>query len=240
MNAPVKLRHHCRNPRCRMKLPALVENEHHAFCTSSCHASFYRSRCLVCEEPMRRKNERQRFGSGHRTCQAEYRRFPHVFEPRHHSQLPLAILITRPSRNAYFTGLKTHLRAAHRCLREWFWTDDVDLKLELQDQAGQVLARLEHNRGRYRLTHPRTFPILSWPDRDLDFVKHRAESLALNSLALDPATKARVDRDNAARHPMGPSLNRQLLQETVTPSDWKPTGNGADMPDIPGFLRRRP
>src|SRR6266487_2171733 len=138
----VSLRHGCRNPHCRMKLPAPVENEHHAFCTSGCHASFYRSRCLVCEEPMRRKNERQRFGSGHRTCQAEYRRFPHVFEPPHHSQLPQAVLITRPSRNAHFTGLKTRVRATHRCLREWFWTDEVDLELELQDQAGQVLARL--------------------------------------------------------------------------------------------------
>ncbi len=103
-----------------------------------------------------------------------------------------------------------------------------------------MLARLEHNRGRYRLTHPRTFPILSWRDRDLDFVKHRAESVALNVLALDPATKARVDRDNTARHPMGPPVNRQLSQETVIASYWRPTGNGADMPDLPDFLRRRP
>jgi len=233
------LRHRCRNPRCRMKLPAPVENEHHAFCTSGCHASFYRSRCLVCEEPMRRKNERQRFGSGHRACQAEYRRFPHVFERPRHSQLPQAILITRPSRNAHFTGLKTRVRATHRCLREWFWTDEVDCDLELRDQAGQALARLEHNRGRYRLTRPYTFPILSWPDRDLDFVKRRAESAALNALALDPATKARVDRDNAAGHPMGPPLNRQLSRETAIPSDWKSTGNGADMAGIPDVLRRR-
>jgi hypothetical protein len=73
-------RHYCRNPRCRMKLKAPVENAHHGFCCSSCYASFYRSRCLVCEERLRRKNERQRFGSGHAVCRNEYRRFPHVYD----------------------------------------------------------------------------------------------------------------------------------------------------------------
>jgi hypothetical protein len=58
MNAP--FRHRCRNPRCKLKLPAPVENEHHAFCCRGCYVSFYRSRCLVCEAPIRRRNERQR------------------------------------------------------------------------------------------------------------------------------------------------------------------------------------
>ena len=75
-----KMRHMCRNPHCRSKLPAPVENDHHAFCTLGCHAVFYRSRCLVCEEPMRRKNDAQRFGSGHAVCRSEYRRFPGVFD----------------------------------------------------------------------------------------------------------------------------------------------------------------
>jgi hypothetical protein len=39
---------------------------------SACHAIFYRHRCLVCENAMRRKSERQRFGSGHKICQNEY------------------------------------------------------------------------------------------------------------------------------------------------------------------------
>ena len=83
-DTPDKPRHYCRNLRCRAKLPTPVENEHHAFCCQGCHSSFYRSRCLVCEEPIRRKNERQRFGSGHKTCEQEYRRFPHVYDlPKH-------------------------------------------------------------------------------------------------------------------------------------------------------------
>jgi hypothetical protein len=73
-------RHYCRNTHCRAKLAAPVDNEHHAFCTSGCHAIFYRHRCLVCENAMRRKSERQRFGSGHKICQNEYQRFPHVFD----------------------------------------------------------------------------------------------------------------------------------------------------------------
>jgi hypothetical protein len=45
----IELRHRCRNPKCRSKLPAPVANEREAFCSRGCHASFYRKRCLVCE-----------------------------------------------------------------------------------------------------------------------------------------------------------------------------------------------
>src|SRR5260370_35580344 len=46
---PATLRHRCRNPRCRLRLPKPVENEHHAFCCRSCFESFYRARVRVCE-----------------------------------------------------------------------------------------------------------------------------------------------------------------------------------------------
>ena len=60
-------RHYCRNTHCRAKLAAPVDNEHHAFCTSGCHAIFYRHRCLVCEDAMRRKRDDQRFKNGHKS-----------------------------------------------------------------------------------------------------------------------------------------------------------------------------
>ena len=103
------LRQRCRY--CRSRLAAPVENEHYGFCTRGCHSSFYRSRCLVCEEPMQRKNERQRFKSGHAVCRAEYQRFPHVYElPRYHgSPTP-----TTAPRNADKTGLKTGDKAERR------------------------------------------------------------------------------------------------------------------------------
>ena len=63
----VELRHRCRNPRCRSKLPAPVTNPREAFCARGCHSSFYRRRCLICEREMERKNERQ-LVCGKRRC----------------------------------------------------------------------------------------------------------------------------------------------------------------------------
>jgi hypothetical protein len=54
------LRHRCRNPKCRMKLPAPVSNPREAFCCPGCHKSFYLHRCLVCECPIGRKREDQK------------------------------------------------------------------------------------------------------------------------------------------------------------------------------------
>jgi hypothetical protein len=61
------LRHYCRNPRCRMRLKAPVENPHDAFCTRGCYTSFHRKRCVVCEAPMARKTEQQ-LVCGKRRC----------------------------------------------------------------------------------------------------------------------------------------------------------------------------
>jgi hypothetical protein len=100
MNTP--LRHYCRNPRCRSKLKAPVENHHHA-CTPGCHASFYRSRCLVCENVIRRKNEQQKLGSGHGRCRADYDRFRHVYDyPSHHTSKARG-----PLKNPIKPGVKT-------------------------------------------------------------------------------------------------------------------------------------
>jgi hypothetical protein len=61
------MRHRCRNPRCRSKLPNPVSNPREAFCTKGCHASFYRKRCLICEGEMERKTEHQLI-CGKRRC----------------------------------------------------------------------------------------------------------------------------------------------------------------------------
>jgi hypothetical protein len=62
----------CRNPRCRSKLPAPVENPRSAFCVRGCFRQFYRSRCLVCERPMERKTERKQL-CGRPRCKSEFR-----------------------------------------------------------------------------------------------------------------------------------------------------------------------
>jgi hypothetical protein len=64
-----ELRHMCRNPKCRSKLPAPVANEREAFCARGCHSGFYRKRCLVCEAPMERRTEHQ-LVCGKRKCRS--------------------------------------------------------------------------------------------------------------------------------------------------------------------------
>jgi hypothetical protein len=69
----IALRHSCRH--CRTKLDEPTENLRRAFCARGCYRSFYRSRCRVCEAPIRRKNEQQKVCYG-KECKAELRRFP--------------------------------------------------------------------------------------------------------------------------------------------------------------------
>ena len=45
-----EVRHYCRNPKCRTKLPTPIANTREAFCTRGCRDRFYRLRCYVCEE----------------------------------------------------------------------------------------------------------------------------------------------------------------------------------------------
>jgi hypothetical protein len=55
-----ELRHYCRNPKCRSKLPKPVANPKEAFCARGCHSSYYLKRCVVCEGPLDRKRADQR------------------------------------------------------------------------------------------------------------------------------------------------------------------------------------
>ena len=167
-------RHFCRNPRCRMKLLAPVENHHQAFCTRGCHSSYYLRRCLVCEDQMIRKRSDQRIKSGHRKCAAEYQRFPRVYD--FHGLPPT--ICNESLAEAHSTGIQTR-PPRHRSLRHWHWHSEEKIEHELRDAAGTLLARLQSNAGRHRLTHPRTWPVLSWAD--LEEAKLRAESMALSS-----------------------------------------------------------
>ncbi len=237
----IALRHSCRL--CRTKLAEPTENLRRAFCARGCYRSFYRSRCRVCEVAIRRKNEQQKVCYG-KQCRAELRRFPEAYswpETRQTANHPFGT--RRASETLEKWGSKSASKPPHRCHREWSWTPEVDCELELHDGSGNLLARLEHSGGRYRLTHPRTFPILSSSDDGEDMAKHRAERIALNSLPLVAAVNvearelARINAANSARHPMGPALNRSLSREEAIRSDWKPSGFTA--PDIPTFLLRK-
>ena len=168
----IALRHSCRH--CRTKLAEPTENLKRAFCAHGCYRSFYRSRCRVCEAPIRRKNEQQKVCYG-AECRAELRRFPEAY-----SWLPTPDARRGPETLEKWAP-KSASNPTHRSPREWCWTPESNGELELHDRKGNLLARLERNGGRYRLTHPRTVPILSWPDDGEDMAKHRAETIAINS-----------------------------------------------------------
>jgi hypothetical protein len=235
-----------------MKLKAPTDNEHHAFCTPGCHAAFYRARCLVCEDPMKRKREGQKIKSGHSRCAAEYRKFPRAYDyPRAENAKKGADsqIANESFRNADKMAFESAIADAlgpefiplcgdppsQRALRSWMWHVDGD-ECELRSADGMLLARLESNAGRHRLTYPRTFPILSWAD--LVEAKHRAESVALAALPLDPATPARVKRDNAMPHPMGAPLSLEVLPVVDSPPIAPAEPFEGDPLEIPQFLRR--
>lgn len=58
--AETEIRHYCRHKLCRSKLLKPTSNSREAFCTPGCHRSFYRHRCLVCEGPLKRRQENQK------------------------------------------------------------------------------------------------------------------------------------------------------------------------------------
>jgi hypothetical protein len=185
-------RHYCRNPRCRSKLKAPVENHHHAFCCRGCHASFYLRRCLVCEAEIRRKRDDQKFGSGHATCRAEYRRFPHVYDLSGRSLGNHPGDARLGGRNADKIRVERRTFWRDEQGRGWRWEEGecfegttVPIELRLLDRDGKLAARIEASVGtRYRLTHPITAPVLSAPD--LEAGKRLAISMALANLPLDP------------------------------------------------------
>jgi hypothetical protein len=178
----IALRHSCRH--CRTKLNEPTENLRRAFCARGCYRSFYRSRCRVCEASIRRKNEQQKVCYG-KECKAELRRFPEAYSwPKSRGGYPPTPDARRASETLAKWASKSASKPTHRCLREWSWTPEIEGELELRDSEGNLLARLEHNGGRYRITHPRTSPILSWPDDGEDMAKHGAEAIVLNNLPL--------------------------------------------------------
>jgi hypothetical protein len=71
------VRRRCRNPRCGAKLERETSNPRNAFCCRGCFEQHYRKLCLVCERPLRRKAEQQRFCSS--KCKFACRRHPERF-----------------------------------------------------------------------------------------------------------------------------------------------------------------
>jgi hypothetical protein len=101
------LRHYCRNPRCRMKLKAPVENPHKAFCTPGCRSSFYLKRCLVCENEKPPGSRPDRKLCRRPKCKTEYAGNKHRFEPFDAKPVPDINGAAVSSRSAHLAGIKS-------------------------------------------------------------------------------------------------------------------------------------
>jgi hypothetical protein len=240
------LRHQCR--KCRAKLSAPVENLRHAFCTRGCFGSHYRSRCRVCEGSIRRKSEQQKTCTDRR-CKNELRRYPRAYSwPVEHNLDNHPSDVSRAQETPGFVGSKGPVLPRHRCLREWWWGGDDVGDYSLYDKDGLTIACIVLAAGRYWLRTPIAigpgwpYERVSWPS--LEQAKRGAEAAALGSLPLDPATTARIKRDNATPHPMGPPLNRPVPPldpaERAVGLEIAFTASGPRSVDleIPDFLRR--
>jgi hypothetical protein len=142
-------------------------------------------------------------------------------------------------------GLKSGLkpeRPRYRALRHWSWHSN-ELEHELRDSTGTLIARLESNAGRHRLTYPCTFPILS--SVKLDEAKQRAQAVALTHLKLvvgvniESRRLASIKAENTRPNPMGAPASKSIAF-VDSPPIAPPEPFDGDPLEIPEFLRRMP
>jgi hypothetical protein len=188
----INLRVYCR--KCRGKLPAPVDNQRRAFCTRFCFDTYYRNRCVVCDEPFRRRSASQRTCI-RLDCKAELRRFPLAYSwPETPGRTNTPQNDIDPLKSPDFIGLGRPLagtRPPAHALSDWRWGNPVDGDLSLYDPNGLTIARLVQHEGRWHLRCLVTWPRMSWSD--FEQAKRHSESLALSNLPIRRA------RNGAAR-----------------------------------------
>jgi hypothetical protein len=208
-----RLWHRCRNLRCRVKLSAPVENEHHAFCTRGCYESFYRNRCRVCERDLRKTGKRGDAGRLYCRPPADCRREAEKWPEKYAGGLRAGFPETKLG-SAHSTGLKTRQKAG-RPFRvvagpalspTSFRLASLPLDPELAARLASARARLRHAATTTAVIKPRDWPV--------------------NVLG-------------GHRFPDAPRVDLKA-PEWATASRWIPAGDGAGVPPIPDFLQRHP
>ena len=157
------VRHYCRNPRCRSKLPAPIEIRNYAFCTRACHSSFYRHRCVVCE----RHKRSEKAGTCGRKCRAEQRRLPNVF--------PLAGQYPCRRRADSINPQKTGVKIAPTSRRAWRRVagpdpPEINFRVPLDRETA---SRVRRANEKARQAGSRSFPFNligghRWPGASID------------------------------------------------------------------------
>ncbi len=132
-------------------------------------------------------------------------------------------------------GLETAPSASPtaRSLRGWTWTArpgtwtgaDEDWELTARDDRG--LARICREGDGYWVARPGMIP--EPPIEPLEAAMRRAERVALSAL------RTKMPKPPQALAALDTSRNSEW---SGVRSDWRPSGDGADMPDLPEFLRR--
>jgi hypothetical protein len=218
----VELRHRCRNPKCRSKLPAPVSNEREAFCCRGCFNAFYRHRCLICEQEMDRKNEGQKVCSK-RKCRNALRQLKTAgsalgrYFPRSASLAPQEVpdfieseSASANSRAAVTPWLPKRLSKLWRGQPAWRWqwmlasdgSEREDNDWQLLNREGRIVARVRQEGDGYWMARPRTTP--KPPIESFEDACRRAVSAAM---ATSPWPESE-------RHPVHPGVTPSQYQAT--------------------------
>jgi hypothetical protein len=192
-------RHYCRNPRCRMKLAEPVDTERRAFCTPGCHASFYKSRCLVCEKPFAGGRQNRRFCKGDK-CAAAHRQNPEIYR--------FGGIVPPVKVKASEVPVKWAFKSGIRTGRGWRWEQFGD-EHWLFTRDDEFQARLIPDGELYIV---RLGPGIDYGTATLENAKRRTVSLALARLPVEPRYRERLARLNE----LPPDPPQYLLPHTGT------------------------
>ena len=253
METTTGMRLRCRNPRCLGKLKTPVESKREAFCCSGCFNSYFRKRCLVCEQTYSRAVEHQRL-CGRRKCRRDYNRNPAAYTSPWGPQEPVRYSTSNSECSPPKTPDKTGTFWRDKSGRGWRWIAS-EKGHDLIDRYGRLAARLIQTGDGWRMTLPKLFPaplILS----DLEAAKHQARNAAL--WALPPWRTVRMAKTVSSvplnlvsgyQFRNAPKLDADLVRTikateligellpTLPSPPIAPTVEGDGL-DIPQFLRR--
>jgi hypothetical protein len=208
------IRRRCRNPRCGVKLKVNTANARDAFCCPGCFERYFHSRCLICERPISRKTGCRQVCS-RRRCRDQFYRHKERFLPGWYLA---SVLRHNASRNPTKLGLQIGIKGS-RAFRQIagpelsltsFRLAALPLHPELAARFARANAHEAKSRERAKRKAARTAIIKRWHP-PVNVVGGHKFSGAL-TIDLSPTDPPR--------------------QWAIT-SRWKPTGAGAEMPNIP-------